>query len=74
MTDEAQSSEQQAQSRTESDAATEAPSAAPVTMPDYLLEPNAVLLDKCEWRHNQVVLVAMPLLCLNSVSKAYTCS
>ena len=56
MTDEAQPSGQQTQSQTESEAATEAPSAAPVTLPDYLLEPNAVLLDKCEWRHNQVLL------------------
>lgn len=24
-------------------------------MPDYLLEPNAVLLDKCRWRHGQVL-------------------
>lgn len=23
-------------------------------MPDYLLEPNAVLLDQCRWRHGQV--------------------
>lgn len=25
-------------------------------MPDYLLEPNAVLLDQCRWRHGQVKL------------------
>ena len=27
---------------------------APAAMPDYLLEPNAVLLDQCRWRHGQV--------------------
>lgn len=25
-----------------------------VTLPDYLLEPNAVLLDNIPWRHGQV--------------------
>ena len=29
----------------------EAPAPA---MPNYLLEPNAVLLDDCRWRHGQV--------------------
>ena len=28
--------------------------APPASMPDYLLEPNAVLLDQCRWRHGQV--------------------
>ena len=31
------------------------PPVAPVTLPDYLLEPNAVLLDNCRWRHGQVL-------------------
>ena len=26
-----------------------------VTLPDYLLEPNAVLLDNIPWRHGQVI-------------------
>ncbi len=30
------------------------PLVTPVTLPDYLLEPNAVLLDNCRWRHGQV--------------------
>ena len=30
------------------------PAVPPVTLPDYLLEPNAVLLDNCRWRHGQV--------------------
>ena len=30
------------------------PLVPPVTLPDYLLEPNAVLLDNCRWRHGQV--------------------
>ncbi|DBB08879.1 hypothetical protein WJX82_007642 [Trebouxia sp. C0006] len=30
------------------------PPVAPATPPDYLLEPNAVLLDNCRWRHGQV--------------------
>ena len=29
-----------------------APSTA--NLPDYLLEPNAVLLDQCRWRHGEV--------------------
>ncbi len=31
------------------------PPVAPATPPDYLLEPNAVLLDNCRWRHGQVL-------------------
>ncbi len=31
------------------------PPVAAVTLPDYLLEPNAVLLDNCRWRHGQVL-------------------
>ncbi len=31
------------------------PPVAPMTLPDYLLEPNAVLLDNCRWRHGQVL-------------------
>lgn len=37
---------------------------APATadMPDYLLEPNAVLLDQCRWRHGQVRLSRFKVL------------
>ena len=37
-------------------------------MPDYLLEPNAVLLDQCRWRHGQVKLVlALSSLCVSTL-------
>lgn len=30
------------------------PTSSTAAMPDYLLEPNAVLLDKCRWRQGHV--------------------
>ena len=33
---------------------------APAAMPDYILEPNAVLMDQCRWRHGQVSLLQRP--------------
>ena len=35
-----------------------APSTA--NLPDYLLEPNAVLLDQCRWRHGEVRFTSLP--------------
>ena len=54
MGDDDESSKVQAQQIVEVATAAEIQGAAPASLPDYLLEPNAVLLDNCQWRHGQV--------------------